>query len=165
MQANDHFPKLLVQANKYGSEEDDLPQPAAHAPDGRGWSQEDVATLKRGVQVHGHQWAKIQWCFLLGFVTARSMAGGGVGLLLSLLLASSWRGAWPPMSPDQDLSKPKDGLAQHCSSQPSLSVYFWAGAWPEAWVQLQLGLTLQSTPDSSRLVGGFVDFWQGVQRR
>ncbi len=68
------------------TDEDDLPQQAAHAPHGRGWSRKDVATLKRGMQMWGHQWAKIQVGMLLRFVTARCLAVSGVGLLLGLLL-------------------------------------------------------------------------------
>ena len=56
-------------------------KPAAHARGWRGWSQEDVATLKKGMQVHGHQWAKIQ----VSFVTARCMAACGAGLVVKVL--------------------------------------------------------------------------------
>ena len=73
MQANDHT-ELHMQATRSGSEEDDSPQRAAHAPDRRGWSQEDVATLKKGMQVHGHHWSKIQVGLLLSSCAARCMA-------------------------------------------------------------------------------------------
>ncbi len=78
VQANDHT-ELHMQATRSGSEEDDSPQRAAHAPDRRGWSQEDVATLKKGMQVHGHHWSKIQVGLLLSSCTARCMATSGGG--------------------------------------------------------------------------------------
>ena len=68
------------------TDEDDLPQQAAHAPHGRGWSRKGVATLKRGMQMWGHQWAKIPVGMLLRFVTARCLAVSEVRLLLGLLL-------------------------------------------------------------------------------
>ena len=76
--------------------------PAARA---LGWSQEDLATLKKGMQVHGHQWAKIQVGCLLNFVTAGCMAAGGagswaccVGLLWGSLDIEGPAGAWPPVA-------------------------------------------------------------------
>ena len=78
--------------------------PAAHAPERRGWSQEDVATLKKGMAVHGHQWAKIQVGCLLSCSTARCMAARGagswaccMGLLRGSLDSEGPAGAWPPV--------------------------------------------------------------------
>ena len=68
------LPEFYVQA---GSKEDDLPQQAAHAPNRKRWSQEEVATLKRGIQIWGHQWGRIQVGLLLGLDRVRCMAVRG----------------------------------------------------------------------------------------
>ena len=72
-----NFISSAVQVGMSSSDEDDSPQQAAQKHDGRGWSQEDVATLKKGIQVHGHHWTKIQVGSLLSSVTVRCMSQPG----------------------------------------------------------------------------------------
>ena len=60
---------------------------AAYAPDVRGGAQQDVATLKKGMQVHGHQWAKHQVGWLLGKVHGPS---AGRGCCWARCWASPW---------------------------------------------------------------------------
>ena len=77
-----------MQASKSSSDEDDAPQQAVQARDVRGWSQEDVAILKKGMQVHGHQWSKIQVGSLLSSPVGQGHGPAALACRISLLLGS-----------------------------------------------------------------------------
>ena len=77
-----------MQASKSSSDEDDAPQQAVQARDVRGWSQEDVAILKKGMQVHGHQWSKIQVGSLLGSPVGQGHGPAALACCNSLMLGS-----------------------------------------------------------------------------